>query len=103
MQILSTPRFRRWLSDLKDESGRARIAALVSRWQQSGRVLGDVQPVGGEVYEARLHTGPGYRIYFAQKKDIIVVLLVGGSKRGQSRDIDAARRLLVQMKEDGEW
>lgn len=103
MQILSTPRFRSWLASLKDDVGRARVSSFVSRWQRSGLVSGDVKSVGEGVYEARVHAGPGYRIYFAQKKDIVVVLLVGGSKRRQSKDIETARQLLDEMKKDGEW
>ena len=53
------------------------MVMLLDRWGQQGTITGDVKSVGGGVYEARVHSGPGYRLYFAQKKDIVVVLLIG--------------------------
>lgn len=103
MQIVRTPQFTRWLARLKDRAGRARVAMLLDRWEHQGTVTGDIKPVGGGVYEARLHSGPGYRLYFAQKKDVLVVLLVGGDKRNQEQDISMSVNLLRALKEEGQW
>ncbi|MCI7456326.1 type II toxin-antitoxin system RelE/ParE family toxin [Actinomyces urogenitalis] len=103
MQIVLTPQFTHWLGRLKDRAGKARVAMLLDRWDQQGAVTGDVKSVGGGVYEARIHSGPGYRLYFAQKKDVLVLLLIGGDKHSQERDIDASIRLLKAMKEKNEW
>lgn len=55
------------------------------------------------VSELRFHFGPGYRVYFAQKGDVVMLLLAGGDKRTQSKDIDRARRMLAELKEDKQW
>ena len=53
--------------------------------------------------ELRFHFGPGYRVYFAQKGDVVMLLLAGGDKRTQPKDIDRARRMLAELKEDKQW
>jgi len=59
--------------------------------------LGDVEPVGGGVYEMREHFGPGWRMYYAQRGKAVIILLAGGSKRTQSRDIAEAKRLANEL------
>ncbi len=81
--------FRSWLDGL-DTRVRARIQARVMRFETGN--LGDQKAVGGGVYEARCAFGPGYRIYFARSGTALVLLLLGGDKASQRRDIRQARR-----------
>jgi putative addiction module killer protein len=87
-----TPAGRRpygeWLDTLPLQA-QARIAARVTRFESGN--LGDHQEVGGGVWEARLHFGPGYRLYFGKHRQQILLLLLGGSKKDQPRDIRRAR------------
>ena len=78
-----------WFSELKDRRGKAAIDARLQRVQRGH--LGDFKPVGSGVFELRVHVGPGYRIYAAEDGDTFVVLLCGGSKGSQRRDIARAR------------
>jgi putative addiction module killer protein len=83
-----THAFAEWLKSLKDISARARIAARL-RIAQGGN-LGDCQPIGEGVSEMRIHHGPGYRLYFTRVGDVVYLLLVGGDKSSQKRDIKSA-------------
>lgn len=76
---------------LRDRRARARILARIRRLQLGNP--GDVEPVGGGVSELRISYGPGYRVYFVQHGAALVVLLAGGDKRTQQRDIARAREL----------
>ena len=91
-QLQSTDVFDDWLRALQDRKGRARILARLESVQLGN--LGDVKSVGAGVRELRIHFGPGYRIYFAQKGKIVLLLLCGGDKSTQARDIAKAQRLL---------
>ncbi len=82
--------FREWLNGL-DTRVKARIQARVFRFEMSN--LGDHKSVGGGVWEARVMCGPGYRIYFGQEGLSIILLLLGGDKSSQARDIRKARQL----------
>lgn len=93
--LLTTAEFDLWFSGLRDKHGKARIESRLRRVEQGN--LGDVKPVGGGVSELRVDCGPGYRIYFAQRGVEIVVLLAGGDKRSQSKDIKAALELVRQL------
>lgn len=90
-------RFSDWLRGLRDGTARARIAARVQRLALGNP--GDVRPVGGGVSELRVHHGPGYRVYFARHGAALVVLLCGGDKSSQDRDIADARALARQLEE----
>jgi putative addiction module killer protein len=79
--------FAEWFSDLEPVT-RARIARVISRMEQGN--LSNVKAVGGGVLECRVDFGPGYRIYFARDGETLVILLTGGSKKRQQRDIEAA-------------
>lgn len=81
--------FTEWLYGLRDITGRKRILARVSRLQQGN--YGDCEPVGEGVSELRLFFGPGYRVYFGEHDNEIVVLLCGGDKDSQSKDIQQAK------------
>jgi putative addiction module killer protein len=89
--IRSLPVFTTWLNNLADASVRGVVAARIKRLERG--LMGDVQPVGDGVMELRIHLGAGWRLYFTQRGTQIVVLLVGGSKRTQKRDIERAKAL----------
>ena len=87
--------FDAWLAALKDKIGRARIALRI-RSAEHGN-FGDCEPVGEGVSEMRIHYGPGYRVYFVQRGMEIVILLAGGDKSTQDKDIKAAQELVRQV------
>ena len=97
IEIRKTERFAKWLDDLRDLRARARIQARIERL--AGGNPGDVRPVGEGVSEMRLDCGPGYRVYFKKHGDAWVVLLAGGDKSTQARDIRAALRLARGLEE----
>lgn len=66
-------------------------------------LAGDVEPVGEGVSELRIHYGPGYRVYFTQRGNIVIVLLCGGDKGSQERDIAAAKALAKEWRESSDW
>ena len=81
--------FTEWLYSLKDIMGRKRILARVSRLQQGQ--YGDCEPVGEGVRELRLFFGPGYRVYFGEQGNTVTILLCGGDKHSQCKDIEQAK------------
>lgn len=81
--------FQGWMSALKHFDARARINARLDRLMLGN--FGDCKPVGASVFELRLHFGPGYRVYFGVEKQSLVILLMGGDKRSQERDISKAQ------------
>ena len=87
--------FEEWLQSLRDVKTRALIRARINRLRLGN--FGDSGAVGGGVYELRIHTGPGYRIYFAEESTI-VVLLCGGSKRTQQRDTERAKEYWQELR-----
>jgi len=89
--------FDKWFDGLKDTKGRFRIQARIDRAELGN--FGDCEPVGEGVSEMRIHFGPGYRVYFAQRGAVIVLLLVGGDKSTQAKDIKAAIKLNREIKE----
>jgi len=94
-QVRTTPAFDAWFDDIRDANARARVLTRVNRLGAGN--AGDVRPVGGGVSEMRIDHGPGYRVYFTRHGRDVVVLLAGGDKRTQARDIrtalDLARNL----------
>jgi putative addiction module killer protein len=97
VELRKTARFARWLDDLSDVRGRARIQARIERLAAGNP--GDVAPVGEGVSELRIDVGPGYRVYFAQRGRALILLLAGGSKRTQAADIKAALQLARGLSE----
>jgi len=91
VEIRKTEAFARWLDDLPDIRARARVQARIERLAVGH--AGDVKPVGEGVSELRIDYGPGYRVYFKKRGRSVVVLLTGGDKRTQTRDIKTALRL----------
>lgn len=90
-QVLKSDTFASWLDDLKDRMAVQRIQARIVRVSLGN--LGDVKPVGDGVSEMRIDHGPGYRVYFIQRGQSVIVLLAGGDKRTQDADIDRAIRI----------
>lgn len=91
IEILKTAAFAAWIDNLKDVRGRARVLARIERLRCGG--FGDVRPVGEGVSELRVDCGPGYRVYIKRVGKEAVILLAGGDKSAQERDIRLARRL----------
>ncbi len=89
--IVRTGAFDGWLAKLKDRRGKARIIERIRSVERGN--FGDCEAVGNGVSELRLHFGPGYRIYFCRTGDSVYVLLCGGTKRGQRRDIAKAKAM----------
>lgn len=92
--ILTTPTFDLWFNALRDRNAKARIDARIRRAELDN--LGDCEPVGQGVSEMRIHYGPGYRVYFMQQGVELIILLAGGDKSTQSRDIKDALALASQ-------
>lgn len=95
-EVQQTALFREWLLDLRDARARLRIAVRIERLQDGN--FGDVKPVGQGVSELRIDYGPGYRVYFARRDSAIVVLLCGGDKRSQDRDVALALKLAKEIR-----
>jgi putative addiction module killer protein len=91
IEIRETEVFSSWLRALRDSQARARIAARVRRLAFGNP--GDVRPVGEGISEMRIHHGPGYRVYYIQRGAVLIILLCGGDKSTQDRDVAAAKRL----------
>jgi len=91
IEIRKTEVFAQWLDGLRDLHARARVQARIERLVAGNP--GDVKPVGEGVSELRIACGPGYRVYFKKHGREVVILLAGGDKSSQTRDIKAALRL----------
>ena len=89
--IQRTEEFDNWLTKLKDLRAKAKIIARI-RSTEFGN-LGDAEPVGERLSEFRVHYGPGYRIYFKQKGKVLLLVLCGGTKNSQKKDIERAKSL----------
>jgi len=90
--VKQTEQYSKWFSSLRDRVARAKIDIRIRRLSMGN--LGDAKPVGGGVSELRINFGPGYRVYFAHRGNKIVLLLAGGDKSSQSRDIETALKLV---------
>ncbi|MBC7986436.1 MAG: type II toxin-antitoxin system RelE/ParE family toxin [Sphingomonadaceae bacterium] len=95
IEVVKTAAFRRWLDGLRDARAFAKVTTRIMRMRDGN--FGDVRPVGKGVSEMRIDYGPGYRVYFVQRGSALVILLGGGTKGGQSRDIAAAKRLASEL------
>jgi len=91
LELKQTELVRKWRTNLKDERARALIASRLDRLAYGH--AGDARPVGEGISELRIHYGPGYRIYFHQRGNTVVILLCGGNKSTQAKDIKTAKRL----------
>lgn len=88
--------FTEWAEDLRDETFRGLLAARLDRVRLGN--LGDYKPLSSDLYELRFHRSPGYRVYFGDSKNGAVVLLLGGTKNNQDRDIEKARKYWEEFK-----
>ncbi|AOR78759.1 hypothetical protein BES08_17220 [Novosphingobium resinovorum] len=95
ISIRQTKHFEMWLSRLRDRRAQLRIGDRLRRLGDGHE--GDAKPVGGGVQELRLHFSPGYRIYYMRQGDVLVILLIGGDKDSQPRDIAKARQLAREV------
>jgi putative addiction module killer protein len=86
-----TAEFAKWLTALKDRTAAKKVAQRIVRLQSG--LFGDVKPVGDGISELRIDHGPGYRVYFQQRRQTLIPLLLGGDKSTQQRDIVAAKAL----------
>lgn len=96
-EVARTNEFSDWLHGLRDIRAKAKILARIDRLALGNP--GDVAPVGNGVSEMRIHFGPGYRVYFIQRGQDIVVLLCGGDKGSQASDIAAAKKLASELED----
>lgn len=89
--------FANWMAGLRDTRARARIAARIDRLAFGN--LGDVEAVGQGISELRIHQGPGYRVYFVRRGPVSIVLLCGGDKSTQAKDIKTAKTLAADLQD----
>ena len=97
IEVRETQRFHDWVLKLRDLKARAHIDARIRRLSLGN--FGDVAPVGEGVSELRIHYGPGYRAYFVQRGSTLVILLCGGDKASQNRDIKIAKEMARELDE----
>ncbi len=95
IRIETTTKFDAWLASLADLTAVARIQARIDRAEDGN--FGDCKAVGEGVCEMRIHVGPGYRVYFVQRGIAWVILLAGGDKSSQTKDIKAALKLAREI------
>jgi putative addiction module killer protein len=88
--------FEEWFVSLKDKNAKAKILERINRVRLGN--FGDCKSLGESIFELRIHYGPGYRIYFGDLDGVIVILLCGGTKRTQNRDINKAREYWQELK-----
>lgn len=96
-QVLRTEEFNQWITGLRDKVGQKQVLARLTRLALGH--WGDCKPVGGEVTELRIDTGPGYRVYCWRDGDLVVIALGGGDKSTQQRDIAKAQAMVQSLKE----
>jgi len=97
VQIRETDEFSQWFARLRDQIAKARILVRIRRLSLGNS--GDVRPVGRGISELRIDWGPGYRLYYVMHRSEVVVLLCGGDKSDQQRDIATAKRLAAQLED----
>ncbi len=95
IEVRQTTEYSDWFAGLKDRVAKTRIDIRVRRLSLGNP--GDVKPVGDGVSELRIDYGPGYRVYFIQQGTVLIVLLAGGDKSSQDRDIKAAKKLAREL------
>lgn len=99
IEVVKSATFDRWLTKLKDGRAAARILVRLTRLAAGNP--GDVRPVGAGVSEIRIDYGPGYRVYYVQEGQRLILLLCGGDKSTQSDDIKTAHRIADQWRRQG--
>jgi putative addiction module killer protein len=97
--LKKTPEFDKWLKKLKDKKAKAKILIRLQRIETQGN-FGDFKLVGEGVGELRIHYAKGYRVYYKEYGDKIILLLIGGDKSSQSRDIEKAKQLWERYRQN---
>lgn len=97
--VRETEEFTAWLGRLKDEDGKVRILARILSASEGN--FGDCKALGDGISEMRIHFGPGYRVYYAREERQIYLLVLGGAKSTQKRDILKAKKLWKVIREGG--
>lgn len=95
-EVLQSETYRKWFDGLRDRQAKARIDARIRRL--SAGSFGDAKALGGGVSELRIDYGPGYRVYYARRGPVLILLLCGGDKRTQDADIKRAQGVIRQFK-----
>jgi len=95
IEVRQTERFAKWLKKLRDHQARAKINVRIRRAEMGN--LGKVEPVGEGVSEMKINYGPGYRVYFVQDGEDIIILLCGGDKSDQQADIKTAKSMAKEI------
>ncbi len=95
IEVRETGTFSAWLSELRDARAKAEVARRVRRLALGNP--GDVKPVGEGVSELRIHHGPGYRVYYVQRGSLLIILLCGGDKTAQAKNIASALKLAKEV------
>ena len=98
LELRKTEVFAQWLDGLRDVQARARVQVRIERLSLGNP--GDAEPIGDGVSELRIHYGHGYRVYFKQFGQVLVVLLAGGDKNSQAQDIKTALRLARDLEKE---
>lgn len=96
IEVRQSELFASWLKDLSDERARAKVVVRIRRLSLGN--FGDVKPVGDGVSELRIDYGPGYRLYFVRRGAALIVLLCGGDKSTQAKDIETAKAMAKKLK-----
>ena len=94
--IVQTETYRKWFNGLSDRKAKIVIDSRLLRIENG--LLGDIKSLGGNLYEIRIHYGAGYRLYFIKKGNTYILLLCGGDKSTQNKDIKLARKLAEEVK-----
>lgn len=100
LQVIESGTFNQWLESLKDRSARARIVKQIQRIQLAEQYVGGWKSLGSGVYECRINVGPGYRLYTSMADSATLLLLAGGDKRSQTRDIEEAKKVLREWRNE---
>jgi putative addiction module killer protein len=95
-QVQQTDIFAKWLFKLKDRKATAKMLVRIESLRQGN--VGDSKSLGSGLHELRIHFGPGYRIYYTRRAGLLILLLCGGDKSSQSKDVAHARRILTELR-----
>lgn len=95
IEVRQTELYAKWFKSLKDRNAKLRIDVRIRRLSLGNP--GDVKPVGGGISELRIDYGPGYRVYFTQYEKELILLLVGGDKTSQSKDIEKSKEIAKEL------
>ena len=96
--IKQTDIFSKWLLKLKDFKGKTSVIRRINRMAKGN--FGDHKSVGSHVWELRIQQGPGYRVYYSKEDDEIIILLIGGDKSTQNKDIEKAKELCKEVRDE---